>query len=443
MTIAARRGQLTIAAATLVIAIGAGSWPSGEQARPAELAALDRHPAVEYASRPTSDVVARLRDDIAGGARTLARDDRTGYLLPVLQGLGVSTESQLLVFSKTGIQRRYTGPHTPRALYFNNVVAIGYNPGAPLLEIAAHDPQQGTVFYTVDQAARTPVFRRQTSCLACHVSEGTLRVPGMIARSQMVGEDGEPLARADVHTVNHTTPHTERWGGWFVTGAAGIPRYSPLGHLGNVTVGVHPTSGPAIISDRVLIDWLNSAPEARGYLSARSDLAALLVFDHQAHASNLMTRLNWESRVGAPAAAARVNELADYLLFVGEPAPVVAVTPRQGFAEQLASRAPTDSAGRSLADLDLERRLLRYPCSYMVYSEAFDGLPVAVRTAVYLRLFDILTAMGSGDRYAHLSEADRRAVLEILRQTKPGFAAAIAGLAVRAGSSSQASAGTN
>src|SRR6185436_16942061 len=138
---------------------------------------------------------------------------------------------------------------------------------------------------------------------------------------------------------------------------------------------------------QVFVEWLDSAPETRGYLSASSDIGALLAFDHQMHAINLMTRLNWESRIasrdgraGADGAVRRLaNELADYLLFAGEVPPTVALLPRPGFAEHLESATPKDRRGRSFGQLDADRRLLRYPCSYMVYSEAFDGLPQEVR----------------------------------------------------------------
>src|SRR4029453_15606964 len=107
----------------------------------------------------------------------------TGYLLSILEALGVPVESQLLVFSKTGVQRAYTGPLNPRAIFFTESFVVGYVPGAPVIELAAPDRQQGVVFYTLDQAAVAPVFTRQTTCLACHVSASTLDVPGMIVRS--------------------------------------------------------------------------------------------------------------------------------------------------------------------------------------------------------------------------------------------------------------------
>jgi len=147
------------------------------------------------------------------------------------------------------------------------------------------------------------------------------------------------------------------------------------------------------------------------------------------HAINLLTRVNWESRAASsddPASVSDarrglVNELAAYLLFAGEVPPSVPLTPRPGFAERLLSRAPKDRQGRSLGQLDLVNRLLRYPCSYMVYSEAFEGLSPAVKKAVYGRMIDILSGNDAHGRYARVSADDRRAVLEILRDTKPDF----------------------
>ncbi len=331
----------------------------------------------------------------------------------------------MLVFSKTGVQRTYISPRNPRALFFNESVAVGYVPGAPVIEVAAHDPQQGVVFYTLDQAAAAPVFTRRMSCLACHVSASTLDVPGMIARSNTVGDDGNVMPQLGSNDVNHQTPHPDRWGGWFVTTEVASAGYATRAHMGNITF-----SAPGSTSTQVFVDWVNSSPETRGYVSSSSDIVALLVFDHQVHAINLLTRLNWESRVASSAGHASgldgtigrlVNELADYLLFVGEAPASVPLTARQGFAAQLESRTAKDRQGRSFGQLDLSRRLMRYPCSYMVYSEAFDGLSPAVKEAVYRRMLDILSGSDARTKYARLTADDRRAVLEILRETKPDF----------------------
>src|SRR5712692_5236186 len=158
------RGQLLATAAALGLSVANSASTSGQRQEP-WAGVLDEHPGIQYAIRPTTDRVAKLNQAITQGGRSLRRDPRTGYLLPVLEALGVPVESQLLVFSKTGVQRAYTSPQNPRALFFDESVVVGYVPGAPAIELAAHDPQQGVVFYTLDQAAAAPVFVRRTSCL--------------------------------------------------------------------------------------------------------------------------------------------------------------------------------------------------------------------------------------------------------------------------------------
>lgn len=407
----------------LGVTLAATAPPAG-QSPVAFAGTLDEHPAIGYADRPPMDRVARLRDTIATGGLRLSADAATGYLRPVLQALDISESSQLLVFSKTGLQREFTSPANPRALYFNGTVVVGYIPGAPSLEIAAHDPQQGVMFYTLDQRAAMPVPVRRTTCLTCHVSAATLEVPGFIDRSNLVDGAAQVMPQLGSSTVDHRTPHTERWGGWFVTGKATAPPYGPLGHLGNITVATHPTSGASIFSDRVFIEWMNRPADSR-YPSSESDLAALMTFDHQARGLNLITRLNWEARVAGAESRplsrgpleARVNELAAYLLFVGEAPLAFEVTPRAGLAEAVAAWAPADGRGRSCAQLDLRKRLSRYSCSYLLYSEAFAALPSEVRRAVYQRIFAILDGEAPAGSLAQFPLADRKVTARLLRDT--------------------------
>lgn len=404
--------------------------------------ALDEHPAIQYASRPTTDRIARLQRSLTESGTLLSHDLRTGYLTAVLEALRIPIDSQLLVFSKTGVQRAYTSPHNPRALYFDRSVVVGYIPGAPAIEIAAHDPQQGIVFYAVDQHAAAPAFTRRTSCLSCHVSSSTLDVPGLIARSNVVSEEGDTLPQLGSNDVDHRTGHADRWGGWFVTLRGAPAPYSQRGHAGNIT-----STERGQTSNGVFVDWMDSAPETRGYLSSSSDVVALLLFDHQARAINLLTRLNWEARIAATDGSAAagehangdrqsvaailadgpvrelVDELASYLLFAGEAPFAVPLTAPPGVAASLEAQTPKDRRGRSFGQLDLTTRLLRYPCSYLIYSEAFDGLPSAVKQAVYRRMLDILSAADPGRDFQRLTAEDRRAVLEILRETKSDFLA--------------------
>jgi hypothetical protein len=74
-----------------------------------------------------------------------------------------------------------------------------------------------------------------------------------------------------------------------------------------------------------------------------------------------------------------------------------------------------------LRQLDLEHRLMTYPCSYMVYSDAFEALPPEAKAAVYERLWRVLSGQEAGGAYGRLSPADRRAVIEILTDTKPNL----------------------
>jgi hypothetical protein len=76
-----------------------------------------------------------------------------------------------------------------------------------------------------------------------------------------------------------------------------------------------------------------------------------------------------------------------------------------------------------LRDFDLEKRLLRYPLSYVIYAEAFDAMPAALKEYVSTRLKEVLRGADTSPAFGHLSAADRQAILEILQDTKPAFAA--------------------
>jgi hypothetical protein len=420
------------AAALIVAVIHASSAASGAavpQVKEPFPGILDEHPAIRYAERPARDRVARLSSAIAQGTAALSYERSGGYLHSLLRALDISPDSQLLVFSKTGVQRAATSPRNPRALYFNDRAVVGYIPGARYIEIAAQDPEQGIVFYTVDQMVTSaPAIERQTACLTCHVSGSTLDVPGVITRSNFTDADGNVIAPLGFHLVDHRTPVTQRWGGWFVTGKYDLAPYGGVTHLGNVATVMHPAREAAAgTSNEIFMRWFDTDIATLGYASHESDIAALMVFDHQARAMNLLTRLNWESRVAAYSGAvdftrgdlqALVQDLVDYFLFVGEAAPPARLTPRAEFAARLTAVAPKDSRGRSFGELELTSRLLKYPCSFMIYTEAFDHLPTAARQAVYRGITEVLAGEVNTTEYAHLSPADRRAILEILQETK-------------------------
>ena len=115
---------------------------------------------------------------------------------------------------------------------------------------------------------------------------------------------------------------------------------------------------------------------------------------------------------------AMINELVDYMLFVDEAPLPSRIAGTSGFTERFSQSGPRDSKGRSLRQLDLQTRLLRYPCSYMIYTSAFDGLPALAREAIYTRMWEILSGADRSKQYARLSLIDRQTVVEILRENQ-------------------------
>jgi hypothetical protein len=168
-----------------------------------------------------------------------------------------------------------------------------------------------------------------------------------------------------------------------------------------------------------------------------SDITAQLVFSHQTRMTNLLTRVGWEARAAdpslhpgqapTPGEDARVaammdgiaREVVDYLLFIDEARLAGQVRGMSGFAERFSASGPRDRRGRSLYELDLTRRLMKYPCSYLIYSAAFDALPPGAKAPIYRRMWQVLSGEEREPRYSSaLALADRQAIVEILRDTK-------------------------
>jgi hypothetical protein len=408
----------------VVMVLGGALLGAGPQAVDRPFSGSPEHPAISYAGTPTNDAVARLNLELTSASTRLLHDTSTGYLQSALQALSVPVDSQVLVFSKTGLQGALTSPSNPRALFYNDSVVLGYVRGAPLLELIAHDARQGAIFYTLDQTAQgAPVFKRRDSCLTCHLSRNSMDVPGMLVRSQFTSPGGASLRQLGQFLIDHRSPFDQRWGGYYVTGTHGAMR-----HMGNAMVTSDGT--PASTATTLNVISLEGRLDTAAYPSPFSDIASLMVFDHQMHMINLLTRVGWEARVAihdnelevtrGPVHDA-VAELVDYLLFVDEAPLAGAVEGVSGFAARFGAQGPHDQKGRSLHQLDLKHRLLRYPCSYMVYTDAFDSLPPPVVAAIYQRMWQILSGQDGGRRYARLSSSDRRAIVEILRSTKAGL----------------------
>lgn len=379
------------------------------------------HEAIQYAKGAVSDPVSRLEERLEKGEVRLRYEDEFGYLRSVLKELRVPTSSQVLVFSKTSFQAPRIAPRTPRALYFNDDVTVGFVRTGDVLEFATLDPKQGTVFYTLDQEQTAhPHFQRRDVCLQCHQSGATLGVPGLVVRSVTPDHNGMPVTTENNFLTDHRSPLKERWGGWYVTGNTGTQT-----HMGNI-------DGAANVTDlRRFID-----PGA--YLTPHSDVVALMTLEHQAQMENLLIRVGWEARIamqendavnkslGEPEGVrpstqhridTAVEELLGYLFFSGEAKLTSPVKGTSAFAEEFAKAGPRDAKGRSLRDFDLHTRMFRYPCSYMIYSNAFKSLPPIVKDRLRARMEEVLSGKDTSAAFAHLSAADRTAIREILQAT--------------------------
>ena len=383
------------------------------------------HPAIAYSTGEVSNVVSDLNDRIQAGEIELLFQGRGGYLDSVLRALDVPVESQIAVFSKTSRQASEITSQNPRAIFFGDTVAVGWVRDGDKLELVTQDRRQGAVFYTLPQTpADQPRFTRTDRCLSCHLSWDTLGVPGLQVLS-VAPLSSDPTAYATGFVSDHRSPLTERWGGWYVTGQVGS-----VAHMGNIEVTDVDDHDATLGAVPPQIDSLVGAFDLDGFPSEHSDVAALMVLEHQAGMTNLITRVGWEARRvefressspgdgGPDLVADAVSQLVDYMLFVDEPPLPTKITGSSGFAEYFSAREPRDSRGRSLRELDLERRLFRYPCSYMIYTDAFDALPVLAKDAVYARLWSVLSGQEPDEVYARLSRDDRQAIVEILRDTK-------------------------
>jgi hypothetical protein len=407
------------------------------------------HPAIAYAKTAPADRIARLQASIDAGDVSLQYDEARGYLPSLLRALDIPVSSQGLVFSRTSLQVDRIAPWTPRAVYFTDDAYVGWVQDGPIMEIATVDPSLGAVFYTLQQEkSARPVFERQgRTCLQCHESPSTTGgVPGLIMRSVFADRYGY-VVPSDQGVTTDRTALADRWGGWYVTGVLGSQA-----HMGNI---VAPLLGHDIVNPQAYLAKLRAEPGAptadlssrfdpAPYLTPHSDAVALMVLAHQASVHNLITAATYEARraeyddamvasargagaEGAQSEGARVRietageRLVRAMLFVKEAPLAAPVAGTSGFAAEFSTRGVRDRKGRSLRELDLTRRLFRYPLSFLIYSESFDAMPPGIKEYVYRRLHEVLDGDDVRPEFSHLSPADRDAIRQILEDTKPEF----------------------
>jgi hypothetical protein len=361
------------------------------------------------------DAIAKLGRKLEAGSATLEYREQTGYLPSLLQLLGIRIDSQVLVFSKTSFQHALISPKNPRAVYFNDNVAIGMVPGGTVYEMVALEPSHGLAFYTLDtrRTDRPSFQRRGVECLFCH-APGNKGAGALVVASVIPLPDGSPAyTSAFIDTIDHRTPFSRRWGGWYVTGTHGSQT-----HMGNAVVSDPEHALDLDVRGAQNVTSLAGRFDVHKYLAPTSDIVALMTLEHQVGAVNRLGALGVQYRnaeragVMSKADEARIDgevrDLVDYLVFKDEAvleAPVQGVSP---FTQTFAASGPRDSHGRSLREFDLQTRLFKYRLSYMIYSDLFDAMPAALKSRVYKRLTDVLDTRDP-------------VALAIARETKPDF----------------------
>ncbi|MEO6005277.1 MAG: hypothetical protein ABIZ04_22360 [Opitutus sp.] len=391
-------------------------------------------PPISYsATTPRSEN--ELKAKVESAELRFAGDEKS-TLKALLAALNVPVESQLLVFSKTSLQRRRISPEHPRALYFSDSIYVGWVPGG-MAEITLIDPQLGPVFYSFDLRARNGSSRleRDADCLRCHGGTFVRDIPGVLARSLFTDPEGEPVLRHGSLMVDDTTPFTDRWGGWYVTGYHGTEA-----HRGNF-MSAEEADGWVFKPAERRPDTLKDLFDISDYLRPTSDVVALLVFEHQTTMQNSLTRANMSARrmlayqhglqkaFNEPLSdeprydsvksvfESTAQDVVDRLLF-RDAAPLPSgVVGDEAFQERFSRDAPHSAAGHTLKDLQLWDRIFTYRCSYLIYSDMFLELPEPLKVKIYDRLRIALLSREPNQRYSYLPSKEKQQIYEILRET--------------------------
>jgi hypothetical protein len=425
----------SLAAMLCIVATGAGAKDVFEQ------------PPINYSATQPNDAITRLQARLHTGTLKLAGAELE-VLAGVLRELNVPIESQMLVFSKTSLQRERISPDRPRAIYFSDTCYVGWVPSG-LLEIAAIDPVLGPVFYKADFSADDPAATQQISrdndCLRCHGGTFVRDIPGLLVRSLHTDGSGEMLLQGGSELVDFRTPFTNRWGGWYVTGKHGTTL-----HRGNVFTTEKDGRLVADFKRGANVTSLEKFFDASRYLTNSSDIVALLVLEHQTAMQNTITSAGMSCRrmLEYQEALQRelkevstndlvfesvrsvfngaVQDLVDDLLFYEEAALPAGLAGNAAFQKAFQRNVARTGDGQSLKDFSLAGRLFQNRCSYLIYSEAFLALPPQLKRRVYERLSRVLQSAQPDSRYAYLESDERTRIVRILRETHPELRVALA-----------------
>ena len=374
-----------------------------------------------YYEKAPRDRFTKLKAELEAGTKALDTSGELPFLQSLLRELQVPVSSQMLVYSVTSLQKNLVSPRRPRALYFNDDTYVGFVPGGRL-EVISLDPELGGIFYIFDRlrGGAHPRAERSEDCMSCHAPRHLDFVPGLVIESVVPGVTGGGEKAFRRERTGHDIPFEERFGGWHLTGANAFPQrwanilmeYTDAGRQERTIM-------PGDISD------------ISRYLLPTSELLPQLLHEHQVGFVNRAMRAMYGTRSllhanggNKESISKELDELARgltrYLLFAEEmPIKPGSISTDVEYRAAFEGLPAPKHDGRSLRDLDLGTRLLRYRCSYMIYSPAFTGLQPDVRDRVYEIMAGALHDQQTEPGFEYLQLEERRAIREILAATLP------------------------
>ena len=350
-------------------------------------------PPHDYWTRPLTDPFTRWLEKVQRGEAASPTGDELAVVRAYLKIFDVPVTSQMLVYSATSRQR-IISPHRPRALYFNEDLYIGFVPGGRI-EVASVDPAAGPVFRIFDfpRGERAMILPdRSDRCMQCHAGHDNNELPKLIMDSVIVNREGGSLETWRTAKFGHEVPLSQRFGGWHLTGGHHLTNHhgNTLGELsgGKLTVMANPPGK--------LFDPAN-------YPLPTSDILPQLLHDHQAGFHNLLTEAAYRQRELLAAGKGTLKaadekeldglagDIADYILFKTEAKlPPAGITGDPDYITGFLANRRTTTGGHSLKDLDLQTRLFRYRCSYMLYSQHWTELDPGIKARCWSRLKTLL-----------------------------------------------------
>jgi len=380
----------------------------------------------KYLEHVPQDRCTQMLKQLDSGEVKLDTTDDKAFLASILKALDIPVSSQLLVISATSLQSELINPRNPRALYFNEDTYLGYVPGGSI-EIISMDPEMGGVFYLFQRlraGGPVPPVTRSERCFNCHAGNATRRVPGLIAESVLPMQNGASMETYRHDEQGHQIPLEKRFGGWHLTGGHHLKDH----HANLMGITLTP-SGPETRPVEPGEMW-----DFARHLRPTSDILPHLVHEHQLgfenrvfHAAYVMRQLLAQGHGSLPMSAktefeALADGLARYILFAEE-----AKLPREGiqgdadFIREFQRNKKPVAGGASLKDFDMQTRIFKYRCSYMLYTPSWQKLPQALRDRVYYKMAEGLRDQNPSPVYAHLPPNERLAIRAILKETLPGL----------------------